>query len=343
MKKIILISVISIISGISVISGQDIHFSQFYASPMLINPALTGYFKSDNRFVLHYKDQWQSFSKAYRTFAFSYDGKFFRKRSGFLGLGLKIYKDQAGDSKMDLLQGNISIAYHLFINKSHQLAAGLQGGFSQRSIDYSNVKWGSQYNGKVFDPSLSSNENYVAENFVNGDISAGILWSYTPTRYVKLHAGAGTYQINRPKQKYSIISDELGAYTRWTLHAGSEIFIKNTNYSFLPEGYYFMQGPFKEILVGSRVRYILREGSRYTGLVKETALSIGGYYRVGDAIIPVLQLDIERFSVGISYDLNLSGLTVASQSRGGVEITLQYITPFAASRIHVPKGTPMLD
>ena len=80
MKKIIIFCVISIISGISVISGQDIHFSQFNNTPLIINPALTGVFNGNHRVFLNYKDQWRSIGAPYKTYAISYDVVLFKEK-----------------------------------------------------------------------------------------------------------------------------------------------------------------------------------------------------------------------------------------------------------------------
>jgi len=76
--------------------------------------------------------------------------------------------------------------------------------------------------------------------------------------------------------------------------------------------------------IGLLVKYLLREGSRYTGNVEEVAVYIGGWYRFGDAAIANVRLDFKSFSVGVSYDFNLSNLKVASDGRGGVEFSLSY-------------------
>ena len=57
------------------ISAQDIHFSMFYASPITLNPALTGVFDGTYRVAAIYRNQWQSVSTPYNTFAASFDIK----------------------------------------------------------------------------------------------------------------------------------------------------------------------------------------------------------------------------------------------------------------------------
>ncbi|MFH1319390.1 MAG: type IX secretion system membrane protein PorP/SprF, partial [Bacteroidota bacterium] len=105
---------------------------------------------------------------------------------------------------------------------------------------------------------------------------------------------------------------------------------------------FLMQGPSTEIDLGCMVRYTLREESRYTGLLKETAILIGGYFRVGDAVIPSVMFEIANFAIGVSYDVNISGLKSVSTGRGGAEISLRYINPNPFRYGKGTRGTPML-
>jgi hypothetical protein len=56
----------------------------------------------------------------------------------------------------------------------------------------------------------------------------------------------------------------------------------------------------------------------------DKSITGGLLYRWDDAIIPVIQLELSKFTVGASYDVNISKLAVASQARGGFELTLSY-------------------
>ncbi|HIB01406.1 MAG TPA: type IX secretion system membrane protein PorP/SprF [Phycisphaerales bacterium] len=99
------------------------------------------------------------------------------------------------------------------------------------------------------------------------------------------------------------------------------------------------QGPQFEGNVGALVKIRLQEPSRYTGEITETAVYIGGWYRFSDAFILNARLDWMNFALGLSYDINISKINVATESRGGFEISLMYIQPFKASR---KTATPLM-
>jgi len=316
--------------------SQDIHFSQIYEAPLLINPALTGKFNGDHRVILNYKDQWGSVTTGapYRTEALSFDMGILKKKwdNSFLGAGLFLYNDQAGDTKMGTIKANVSLSGILILDNQNVISAGLQGGFAQRSVDASQMRWDNQFDGTGHNSALSSGEvNSYNESFLFGDAAAGISWSFgtdnatiTSNDQFKVNAGLAFFHINRPKQKFGVIEK---MYSKLIAHAGSHIGLKNTNIALKPQFLFMLQGPATEVNVGIMARYTIREESRFTGIFKETALSMGGYLRVGDAFVPAILFEMGSFAVGISYDINISRLTVASNARGGIEIMLRFTNP----------------
>jgi len=330
--------------------GQDIHFSQFYRTPLLINPALTGTFTGNHRAFINYRNQWKSVGTPYKTFAVSYDMPFYRKKwdGGFLGAGLYAFNDKAGTSNLSTTQINLSLSGIVIINEFQRISAGLQGGFTQMNIDYSNVKWGNQFNNNAYDPNASPREsNLNNEPFYHGDINAGLSWRYAKSEtnisskdQMSATAGISFFHINRPVQKlFSTQIERL--YTKFVIHGDANIGLKALNSFFVPSLIYYRQGKTNEFTAGALIRYRLKEESRYTGLVKESSISLGLHYRHLDALIPSVIFDVSGLSVGISYDINISGLTEASSGRGGIEISLKYINPSPSKIRNTKPAGPM--
>ena len=349
MKKIFLISIISIIGAINGY-GQDIHFSQFQQTPLLINPALTGVFNGDVRALINYKNQWSSIATPYKTFALSYDMALFKNewKNGFLGAGFYFIRDKAGEFDMGITQLNVSVSGIVPITKNNIVSVGLQGGFSQRSIDASKLKWGSQFDGTKYDPTIDPGESSDFNSFGFGDITAGVLWSYGKSKTsvasdleFKARAGVAFFHVNKPKWKFYSFSDEK-LYSKIVVHGSTYIGLKNTNFALLPSGVFFKQGPSKQLNVGMMIRYMLKPQSKYTGFIKESALLFGGHYRIGDAFIPSMMYEMANYAIGISYDVNISSLKTGSNGKGGIEIVLRYINPNPFQYGRGTKGTPML-
>ena len=173
-----LTSLVSILTVTS-ISGQDIHFSQFYMSPLTLNPALTGVMNCNTRIVGNYRNQWASVlgQNAYNTYAVSYDQKMPVGRYDYFGFGGNIWSDVAGSLDFQTLTLKLSGAYSRRVGgdrkKSHYVVVGAEAGVSQRSIDFHNAQWPSQNDNGTHDPGIPSGETDLADNFLFADLSLG--------------------------------------------------------------------------------------------------------------------------------------------------------------------------
>ncbi|MCX6272777.1 MAG: PorP/SprF family type IX secretion system membrane protein [Bacteroidetes bacterium] len=317
---------------------QDAQFSQVNNSSILLNPSLTGEFKNGIRIQLNYMDQWRGITKPFQTIGFSYDMSLKKKKdkTGFLGAGLTFLNDRAGSSQFRLNQVNLLLAYHAKISKYNYLSAGITGGFAQRTIDISQLQWNSQYDGNNFNPNLPSYESGNSKNISYLDFGAGLEWTYTMKEdYITannkliIHLGAAAFHVNKPDISfYSTTSDNLPL--KIILHGNTQIGIANTNYSILPSFMFVKQGALKEIVFGGSIRKGLSDEFGIQGYYKGSAISIGSLYCSSGALIPYCTLEFANYVVGISYDVNISGLAHASSDKGGVEILLRWvnINPF---------------
>jgi type IX secretion system PorP/SprF family membrane protein len=330
--KIIFISCLCIAS----LKAQDVHFSQFYMSPLTQNPALAGA-QNDVQAIANYKNQWSSIAAPYTTMAASYDMRLTSAKSqrGFWAAGINVYDDKSGDEQLSLLQANLSVAYHIRLDGYNTLGAGFQGGFAQHSISYGGLQWGNQYNGSVYDPALPTGEpggGGVARNYL--DAGAGVVWVYnntsgrekvTDNHDFTMNIGASVFHPQQPD--YSLYNDGEVLYRKFVIHGDARISIPRTSVAIVPGFMFTRQGNTQEIYAGSQLRLKFKQESKVTGINKLSALSFGAYYRAADALTAVLMLEFAKFSVGMSYDLNLSPLQAASDLRGGLEVTLRYTAP----------------
>jgi len=342
MKRKSIIIAICLTSFIKISIAQDIHFSQVMNSPLTLNPASTGVFAGDMRAVLNYKSQWMQVTpNAFKTYAFSFDAGLFKGKwqNGYLGVGVSMFSDKAGDSKYGITQGSLSISSVLNMTEFSKMSAAIQGGFGQRSIDLTPLTWGNQFDGLNYDSSLPTNETFSGSTSkMIPDFSAGVMWNYgrgelysSSNDAVRANFGVAMYHINQPNQ--SLIggnpADKL--YSKFVFHGSYFKGIPNTNMSLLPYFAILKQGKSKEIMPGFLVKYNLQDASKYTGSIKGMAVYLGGNYRFGDALVICTQFDIDKYSVGVSYDLNMSGLKTVSKGMGGLEISLKFMN-FAPSR-----------
>lgn len=318
--------------------AQDIHFSQMSFTPINLNPALSGA-NFNNQLTIAYKNQWRSISSPYKTIYASYDQRLTSPKkqltsNGFWAMGLGLFSDKAGDSKMGTTSCNINIAYHIKIEEKQTLGVAIQPGFANRSMSIDNIKWGTQYEtGVGYNSSFSSNENVSTKSFNFFDLGAGVVYTYksneryiTANDKVNINMGVATYHINKPK--YSFVNDpkeKLGR--RYTAFFNGQFGVKNSNFTFLPGIYFNQQGKQREVLTGTYFRYLLQGESHYTGLLKGAAISFGTFLRTKDAVVLKLLVEYQQYSFGFAYDINTSNLNRATQAKGGIEVAIRFASP----------------
>lgn len=320
--------------------AQDIHFSQFYMSPMNLNPALTGVMNCKSRFVANYRNQWASVlrSNAYNTYSASYDQRVPVGRYDYMGFGGTLWGDKAGQVQFSTLQAKVSGSYSKQMggdrNSGHFLVAGAELGVSQRSIDFFKAQWGEQNDNGTFNGSKPSNElNLNRDNFLFADVSAGLLWFSVFDEYNNFYVGGAYSHLNRANQSFR--KDKYHAlWSKFTLHAGGE-FQLSDRFSLVPGLVTFIQGPSLEVNAGTSFKFQLTNPNgwdnqsfqvgtfmRLANRYKDTNGDGGGI--LADALILSARFDYNDFAVGFSYDLNVSSLKVASQYNGGFEFALIY-------------------
>lgn len=316
--------------------SQDVHFSQFYMTSLSMNPAMAGY-NHDIQAILNYKSQWQSVTSPYKTSAGSFDMKLNKKKTtkGFWGGGVNLFSDKAGDGQMSTVQGNFSGAYHIRLARYATFGAGIQAGFVQRSINYSALQWYNQYDGAAYNATLASGENEATISRAFTDLGGGILYNYnntagernvTDNHDLKINIGASVFHVNQPHYSFYQASKER-LFMKYVAHGSALVSLKNSNVALNPGFFYYRQGPAQEIYVGGMARYKLKQDSKYTGLQKGSAISIGGFLRARDALVATVLFEYSQYAVGLSYDVNTSLLRTASSGRGGFEISLRFVNP----------------
>ncbi len=315
MKKLITIS-LAVLGSYSLM-GQDIHFSQFFHSPLNQNPALTGNFEGDFRGIANYRTQWRSISTGpYVTMAIGGDARGFSPKLPGLHGGLALYHDKAGDSKFKTNVGNINAAYEFYPSgdSAHRVMTGIQLGLTGRNIDYAALSYNNQYNGSSYDPSLPSRENFVLDSRTYANLNFGVAYKWEPEHRKSVTAGLAFHDITAPKQSfYDDIAIKLDR--RITLHAMAN-YPLNGELDLQPGLQLMQQGKYTELIIGSNAKYRLNGAQSVIG---------GVWYRNIDAFYLMAGFQQDNIIGAISYDINISRLVPASNMRGALEIGIIYI------------------
>jgi type IX secretion system PorP/SprF family membrane protein len=335
------------------VQAQDVHASQFWTTPLQLNPALTGKFNGTIRGTVNYRTQWwpiptqNAGGAPYQTIQTSVDASFTSKRweNNKVGVGLQYFNDRAGDGVLATNNIVVSTAYHQCVDRygrSH-LSIGIQGGVVFKQIDFNRLVFenqlaldGSGWN-TVNSPNYEPNLN---KTIIYPDISAGATFSSKPKDQFAYNFGLALNHLSQPKE-YFLSNDSTNKLKiRYVVHAGFDFrFGQDYEWSLLPSVLYMYQGRSQQYNFGLGVNYQMREFFSLYG---------GAYVRVNntkntDAAIVHLGAEYHDVRLGVSYDINVSRLNEASRSQGAFEVSLIYIwRREAESSINFPMYCPKM-
>lgn len=302
-----------------VCSAQDVHFSQYYLSPLSLNPANTGNYKGDYRFFGNYRSQWRDISKAYNTFSAGGDMSFYPANQQ-VSAGLLFISDRSGGN---LVVNKIlpSGAVHRKVS-GFNLHAGIQPGIVIQSIDFYSHSFPEQLNwssGK-FDNTLPNSESNVGQRFTYFDLNAGLAASRKFGKW-EPEIGVSYFHLNKPKQ--SFLSNDHKLPIRQAYNLALSYYLNNT---IILKAYtlYGTTTKVNDMVSGFNVEYILSKSPFFTNSVFAGVMWRDGYKRNADAGIVTIGMNYSHYTIGLSYDVTFSKLKTAIDSRGAFEIAFIY-------------------
>ena len=304
--------------------AQDYTFSQFYEQPILRNPALAGIFIGDIRISGINRTQWASVTVPYKTTALSVEYKVpIFKEHDFLTMGFQSILDAAGDLNLKRTHLLPFLNFHKSLNdnKDEYLSVAFMGGFVSSQFDPSKIRGEEQYINGSYSPNNPVIQNFNRVGYNYWDLSAGISYSSSINEDIRYYVGAALFHLNKPTKSYFNQSNFDFFKSKLSLNAGVTVGITDVT-RIIGFADYFIQGEYRQLFLGALYHYDIDTDEND----QKTSIGFGSFYRVGDAIVPVIKLDYKQFTLGISYDVNVSALKTASLYRGGFEITMNYKT-----------------
>lgn len=333
MKNIFILTLVFIFT-ISV-KAQDIHFSQYYAAPVSLNPSLTGLHNGDFRVAANVRGQWftvpnNSNIAPYNTYQLSYDHSLFKKKlkTSGLGVGFTAYADEAGNGSLTTQAIMGSIAYHLALDRfgRHRISLGFQGGLVFKRVFRNDLLFEQQWDSgqNTFNPFLNDGEgNSFDGSIMYPDLNAGATFTSMPSSKFGYYIGFAVNHLAEPRESFLQSPDNrLGR--RYIAHAGAS-WRTSKYFKILPTALYMVQTQSQQINIGSAFEYEFAE--KIYGFVGAFTRIVGTPENEisNDAIIATLGMEMHNTRVGLSYDFNTSGLRAATNSVGAVEISVVYI------------------
>ncbi len=316
MKRFLIFFVILLAIGSStIVKGQDIHYSQFYNSPLTLNPAMTGRINGDFRINLNYRNQWLGVADDHSTYvtpSLSFDMPLPVFKNDAVGVGIMVMNDQSSGGKLSNITTMLSGSYHKSVGENHHVSLGVQAGYVQRQLDHQDLTFSNQIGEDYeFDESLPSGEAIEDNTIRYMDMQLGLMWTSSFGENLSAYAGGAMFHVTAPEKAFAK-GTELNLPRRWVGHGGLDIGVSE-KIDLLPSVIYMNQNKAREINAGLSGAYKISD---------KTNFYLGGYYRVQDAAIIYSAIEWNDVKLGISYDATVSEL---QNSGGSLEFSLTYV------------------
>lgn len=302
--------------------AQDFTFSQFYEQPVLRNPALAGVFTGDLRVSMAYRDQWSSVTVPFRTSSLSVEYKIpIGSKNDLITIVSQMSMDAAGDIRLKRTQFKPAINFHKSLSGTRDtyLSGAFMGGLVSSHFDASKLIMGDQYRNGSYEPSTSSAQPITNSGYSYWDLAAGLCFSTSFGEKTNFYIATGITHVTNPVIKSTTGNAPGFISPKVSLNAGINA-PSGDNGHIMAFADYFVQGGSRQLLGGMLYGINLIQYSN----ADPDIFYFGGFMRWGDAVIPAVKIGLAHFNVGISYDINISKLNVASNWRGGLEFSLAY-------------------
>ena len=301
--------------------AQDPNFSQFFSSPLNVNPALTANINADWRAIANFRDQWISPASPYATGTISYDSKMFQKKfpgmeeGNIFGLGGMLMYDKAMGGVVKSTYASLNMSYRVKLidgDTKHRLGAGFGAIYGHRRIDFGGIDFEEQFTGYGFNTNLPTGENSLSSMKPYFSVSTGLLYSITSANS-NFDIGVSAFHVNKPKQTF--LKDENQYLPmRKVIHANFETYLSQ-NVVLSANGIYQSQETANYFSVGGALGYYLPNNENYL-------LNAGLWYWSKNAIIPYIGIAYKDYQFGLSYDVTISKLNQATEKPKTWELSL---------------------
>lgn len=340
-RYIIVLVIGSLLSKLA--SSQDPNFSQFFSSPLNINPALTGNINEKWRVISNYRNQWIGPANPYITGTLSADNKIFQNiidnyvdENTRIGIGGMLMYDQAmaGVLKSNYasfnVSGNISLGggssadfdgrrirhrskIKMDLAAEQRLGIGLGIIYGHRQLDFSKLSFGEQFTGFGFNTNLPSGESALSKMKPYLSASAGLLYTIK-TEKTNIDIGTSAFHLNKPRQTF--LNDEK-AYlpARYVVHGNIESLLSD-QFILIANGVYQVQAAASYFSIGGALGYFIPHDQQ------DVILNAGLWYWSNNAVIPYIGLGYGNIQLGLTYDITVSHLNEATRRANTFELCM---------------------
>jgi type IX secretion system PorP/SprF family membrane protein len=304
------------------LSAQDVQYSQFYANPIYLNPAMTGASEM-TRIGVNYRNQWPGLDQSFTSYSAHLDHYLFNANSG---IGVIFNRSEQSMANLSVSEIGATYSYRARLGFRSFLRFGGQVSYIDRDAYFGNLVFGSQIDdqtgavGNFSGETLGSDSNH---QFV--DYSLGMLFNNENAWF-----GVSAHHITQPN--ISFINDQDSRLpVKLSAHGGYKIDLSGgSSSSFMNDRTgtrdltlafnYKNQGPFSQLDLGAQVNLQpIVLGVWYRGIPVSEVTQTNH-----ESVIALVGISLGNgIDVGYSHDFTISSL--GNGNTGGAnEISIRY-------------------
>ena len=303
--------------------GQDPQFSQFFSSPLNINPALTANINADWRIISNLRDQWIGPASPYLTGTVSFDTKLFQNKiinvedkPNTFGIGGMLMMDHAMQGIARNFYASANLSYNIKLLEgtinTHRFGIGFGTIYADKYVDFSRLDFEEQWVGYGFNTNLPTGEAALSNMKPYFSISSGAVYTISSEKS-NFDIGVAGFHLNTPKQTF-LEDENQELVVRRVFHANYERFLNNETV-LNTAGVYQYQGGAEYFSIGGGLGYFLNGQAN-------TLLNVGVWYWSRNAIIPYVGIAYKDMQFGFSYDITTSKLNQAARKPNTWEVSI---------------------
>ena len=310
--------------------AQDPVFSQFYSSPLSVNPALAGNGDATWRIVGNRRSQWIGEGlEPLTTTSLSFDGKLFKqkdKETNYIGAGILFLQDRglSGAYKSNSFHFIASSHVSLDEEDNNGLSVGLGGSYSNTLIDFSQLSFSQQLGSSGFNRALPTNEPYLSNVKPYFSMFAGITYTYA-NENSSFDIGVSGYRFIKTNRSALNDSNQVDP-PRYNFHADYQTFLSD-KVVFNTNAIYVLESNLRSWTAGVNFGRILGELD-----AAPTILNAGLWYRSNEAVIPYLGMVYRNLQFGLTYDIPVSSSNNSLNTLKTYEFSLIFRSPQRTNR-----------
>lgn len=291
--------------------GQDSHFSQFDALPMMLNPGQTGMYRDASyKAGTQYRNQWGSIGTKFSTSSIAYD----MPVNDRWGVGGYILNDDASKA-FNVFKVVIGGAYEITKeNNQHLLTVGLHAGIMYKSLNVDKLTFDDQWSENNFDPDKPTSEQINNDYRVMPEVNLGVYYEMIDrNKKFKPYAGLAFFHVTHPNESFMDDADEK-LPLRHQFNTGAKYKL-NDQFTFDPGVFVQYQRNILEVNAGLRTYYSIN---------RDVVINVGGYYRLDDAAIVLAGIRYKQIDFCMNYDITTSKLKQFTHGKGAFEFSIIY-------------------